>query len=656
MDLTIRNRINKLNIISQIYGIIIILFSLIILIGWTLNIKILITPSPNYAPTALTTSISFIFIGISIILLKKRKNNLLNKKITQILSFIIIIISILTLLDYTISYMAGTGFIQSIVGIQNVTNYKIPLVSSISLLLTGIALLTIDNKPYGKFDISHVLMGIVGLLFYLILLGFIYQSRIIDIPSTTAPSVYGTIIFILIVLGVIFSRPDKGITEILISERVSGAFGRTLIPAVILLPLIIGGIRILGENAGLYDTNFGVAIMAFSTTVILFLIILRSIKSLDHLEVLRLKAEANLRESAAEIEDLYNNAPCGYHSLDENGDFIRVNNTELSWLGYSREEIIGKNFKDLISKNSQKIFKNNYSRFMERGYVNDLEFEMIKKDGAMLPIILNATAVKDPEGNFISSRSTLFDITELKQSEKAREKLIKDLERSNEDLKSFAYIASHDLQEPLRTISNYAQLLRRRYEDKLDEDADDFINYMVDGAGRMQNLIKGLLEYSRVDTQGNPFHDFETTNALKNALDNLESSIEESSAEISYNSLPVISGDFNQISRVFQNIIGNAIKYSKKDEIPKINVKTKKEDNSYIFLISDNSIGMKKEDMDKIFEPFRRLHGVGEYSGSGIGLAIVKRIIERHGGNIWVESELDKGSTFYFTIPTAKNQ
>ncbi|HEX3014488.1 MAG TPA: ATP-binding protein, partial [Methanobacterium sp.] len=611
---------------------------------------ILTTPSLNYAPTSLTTSISFIFVGISIILLKGR-NNSQNKKIVQILSFIIIIIAILTILDYTISYMVGSGFIQYIVGIQNITKYRIPLVTSISLLLTGIALLTIDNNPYKKFDISHILMGIVGLLFYLIIIGFIYQSSITDFPNTTAPSVYGAIMFMLIVLSIIFSRPDKGIIEILISERVSGAFGRTLIPAIILLPLIIGGIRILGENAGLYDTNFGVAIMAFSTTVILFLIILGSIKSLDHVDVLRLKAEANLRKSAAEIEDLYNNAPCGYHSLDKNGDFIRVNNTELFWLGYSREEVIGKNFADLISKNSQKLFESNYNKFIKKGYVNDLEFEMIRKDGTILPIILNATVVKDPEGNFISSRSTLFDITELKQSEKTRERLIKELERSNEDLKSFAYVASHDLQEPLRTISSYAQLLRRRYEDKLDKDADDFINYMINGANRMQNLIKGLLEYSHVDTQSNPFKEFESADALKNALDNLKNSIEESNAEISYNQLPMIFGDFNQISRVFQNLIGNAIKYRKNNEIPKINVKTKKEEGSYIFSIRDNSIGMKKEDTCKIFEKFKRLHGVSEYSGSGIGLAVVKRIIERHGGQIWVESELGKGSTFYFTIP-----
>ncbi|MGZ7047919.1 MAG: sensor histidine kinase, partial [Methanobacterium sp.] len=195
------------------------------------------------------------------------------------------------------------------------------------------------------------------------------------------------------------------------------------------------------------------------------------------------------------------------------------------------------------------------------------------------------------------------------------------------------------------------QLIKRRYEGQLDSDADEFIGYMVGGATRLQDMIQGLLEYSRVDTQGGEFRDFNAEEALNNALYHLKSSIDECHVEVIYDPLPVIHADEGQITRVFQNLIGNALKFRKKDVQPKIHIKAQKEGNGYVFSLQDNGIGMEKQYSDRIFEVFKRLHPIGEYEGTGIGLSIVKRIIERHGGRIWVESELGEGSTFYFTLP-----
>lgn len=242
---------------------------------------------------------------------------------------------------------------------------------------------------------------------------------------------------------------------------------------------------------------------------------------------------------------------------------------------------------------------------------------------------------------------------ELKVHERTMEleKINEELKRSNEELESFAYITSHDLQEPLRSIASYAQLLQRRYKGQLDDDADDFIDFMVNGAKRMKYMIQGLLDYSRVETNGEEFWKFNTENALKNALLNLSSLIIECNAEITYDSLPVILGDESQITRLFQNLIGNALKFRKKGVNPLIHISTDKKDTEYVFSISDNGIGIEKEYTDKIFEVFKRLHTIGEYEGAGIGLAIVKRIVNRHGGHVWVKSKYGEGSTFYFTIP-----
>ena len=228
--------------------------------------------------------------------------------------------------------------------------------------------------------------------------------------------------------------------------------------------------------------------------------------------------------------------------------------------------------------------------------------------------------------------------------------IVDELKRSNEELKQFAYVTSHDLQEPLRTISSFTQLLKKRYENKLDEDADEFIDYIVDGANRMQIMIKALLDYSRVNTRSIEFKPSNFEEILDQTLNSLKIAIDESEAIITIDSLPTLMADDKQMIQLFQNLISNAIKFRKENENVKIYISCKKVSNNYIFSVSDNGIGIELQFKDRIFEVFQRLHTRDEYSGTGIGLAICKKIVERHGGQIWVESEYGEGSTFYFTI------
>ncbi|WP_429222463.1 ATP-binding protein [Methanobacterium oryzae] len=242
---------------------------------------------------------------------------------------------------------------------------------------------------------------------------------------------------------------------------------------------------------------------------------------------------------------------------------------------------------------------------------------------------------------------------ELKKSEEKLKTLIEELKRSNEELQQFAYITSHDLQEPLRTITSFTQLIEKRYKDKLDEDADEFIEYIVDATERMQNLINDLLDYSRVTTRGKEFQLTNTNEILKDTISNLHAAIRENNAKVTYDKIPEIVADPGQFLQLFQNLIGNAIKFRKQDEPPKIHISCKKCEKSseYLFSVQDNGIGMESQYVERIFIIFQRLHTREMYGGTGIGLAIAKRIVERHGGKIWVESEPEVGSTFYFTIP-----
>ncbi len=237
----------------------------------------------------------------------------------------------------------------------------------------------------------------------------------------------------------------------------------------------------------------------------------------------------------------------------------------------------------------------------------------------------------------------------LQESEEKLKNMVAELERSNAELERFAYVASHDLQEPLRMVSSYTQLLEKRYKDKLDDDAHDYINFAADGARRMQNLIDDLLIYSRVGTRGKPLNRTDMESVFRASVDNLQVAIKESGAGVTHDPLPTVMGDKGQLVQLLQNLIGNAIKF-KGNGAPEVHVSARRENDQWVFSIRDNGIGIDTQYFERIFQMFQRLHRE-EYPGTGAGLAIAKKIVERHNGLIWLESCPGSGSTFYFSIP-----
>jgi two-component system, chemotaxis family, sensor kinase Cph1 len=361
------------------------------------------------------------------------------------------------------------------------------------------------------------------------------------------------------------------------------------------------------------------------------------------------KSQAELEESRAKYSDLYDFAPVGYFTLDKHGLILDANLTAAKELGIERSLLITKPFRTYIVTADREIFDSHLQKVFKNNDRQTCEIRLMRKNGSEFSARLESIAANDLNGNSLC-RTSVIDITEDKIAKEILNHLTNELKRSNEDLKQFAFAASHDLQEPLRGIEGFVRLFEKRYKGKLDEKADEYIDYVVNDVNRMQMLIKDLLEYSRVSVKDKVFSPVNCSVALEQALHNLRSALEESGTELTYDLLPTVMGDEAQLSRLFLNLIGNAIKFHDKEPL-KIDISSHREDNEWIFSIRDNGIGIFPDQAERIFIIFQRLHSRQEYPGTGVGLAICKKIVERHGGRIWVDSEHEKGSTFYFTIP-----
>jgi PAS domain S-box-containing protein len=363
----------------------------------------------------------------------------------------------------------------------------------------------------------------------------------------------------------------------------------------------------------------------------------------------RKKVEEVLRVSEEKFRSVFENSPLGKTMIGVDGS-LKVNKSFCDILGYSEEELKLLKWQEITHPDDIQESARIVQSLIDGEHSSArVEKRYLHKDGRIVWADVITTLQRDTEGKPLYFITTINDITEKREADEKLQNLVLELERSNLELEQFAYVASHDLQEPLRMVSSYTQLIERRYKDKLDQDANDFMNFAVDGANRMQALINDLLDYSRITTRGKELQPIDFNSALGQALVNLRQKIESTSAFITNDGLPVIKADEGQITRLFQNLIGNAIKFTRL-EPPKIHIGCKELPDAWQFSVQDNGIGIDEQFKDRIFIIFQRLHTRKDYAGTGIGLAICKRIVERHKGKIWFVPAPVKGTIFYFTI------
>jgi PAS domain S-box-containing protein len=365
----------------------------------------------------------------------------------------------------------------------------------------------------------------------------------------------------------------------------------------------------------------------------------------------RKRAEAALHESEARVSAILDATPDASVIVDGEGRIARVNAATERLFGYGRKEMLGQPVELLLPERFHRGHVQHRAGYLAaphpRPMGTDLDLYARRKDGSEFPVEISLSPLETAEGTL--TISAIRDVTERKRGEEALEESNRELARSNAELEQFASIASHDLRSPLNTIGGYAQLVAMRYKGKLDADAEEFLAFIVDAVQRMQQLIDDLLSYARVGTQASPPAPVDCAALVDEVTGQLRAAIAESGAVVTHHGLPTVSVQASQLGQVFQNLIANAITF-RGEVLPQVTVSAQRRGKEWLFMVQDNGIGIDPAQAERIFVPFQRLHTREEYPGTGIGLAVCKKIVERHGGRIWVESEPGRGARFLFTL------
>ncbi len=611
----------------------------------------------------------------------------------QFLAIVVLLVGGIKLIDY----FAGLSFhIDDLLLTRRIlssaASSEMAPHTALGFLCCGVALLLMDVQKHKRICPGQIATLALGLISLLALLGYGYGVLLFYRIGHTVPiSLESAFCFALLSLGFLAARPDQGVMRIVTSRTTGGSVARRLLPVAIVMPLLLGALLLRGERAGYFQWEFAVSTFAAAMVVIFSSLIWWNAKLLYDADHERWRTERRL-SAQHEATRVLAEASTTREAMPR---LLRVLGEALGWrLGFfwapgEKDRLQcaafwrrGRDrFEELMLASRNACFDSaedlpghvwsTGSAFWLTDTAKEKRLQRAQlaaaeglKSACAVPIF----AGQQPYGvmEFFSEDSEMSDaalqamlstvatqvglFAERTRAEEQLRQMTTDLQRSNTDLQQFASIASHDLFEPLRMVTSYLQLLSHRCRGQLDHQANEFISLAIDGARRMHALIHDLLEYSRVESRGRSFEPTDLQEVLNAALANLKVAIEESGAKVTSHNLPRLNADSVQLTQLFQNLIGNAIKF-RRAELPVVQISAEPHESEWRFCVRDNGIGIDPKYFERIFLVFQRLHTRQEYPGTGMGLAICKKIVERHGGRIWVESVPGQGTKFWFTLP-----
>jgi signal transduction histidine kinase len=666
------------------------------LIGWIFEFSILTQITPHFIAISPLTALVFVLSGMGLWFRIRGEgdNQALYRKLGFVLGLIVASIGAARLAQQ----FFGFDFHVEEVLFRNKLGAKdsYPAIApneALWFLFSGIALLMFDIRTKEGFRPAQALILTQGFIALVVLLGYGYRTLSVYKIGTKLPiSIPSALASGLWALGALAARPDKGIMQVITSMTTGGAMARRLLPMALLVPILFAALWLLGEKAGYFETAAGVSMFAVSMILIFTALIWWNARLLFNADLKRMRSERQLAvqykstRALAEAGDLSQafsrileaicqsiGWPLGVGwTVDEKANVLRCVSL------WSSPELKAEEFITLTENTSFETGKGLPGRVWATGqpaWIEDVipDSNFPRANAAIkaglhgafgFPVRLGdenlgviecfSQHIESPDAALLEMLTAIgSQIGQFIERQRAEEQLRQtssELARSNTDLQQFAYVASHDLFEPLRMVRSFLQLLQEHASGKLDKESEEFIGLALDGANRMQALISDLLAYSRVDQRGQLMEPTDCNQVLEAAVANLKVAIDESGATVNHQPLPTVRGDIVQLIQLFQNLVGNAIKFHG-EQPPRVDISVSQKDGEWLFTFTDNGIGIDPKHFERIFEIFQRLHTRNEYPGTGIGLSICKRIVERHGGRMWVESSPGKGSSFYFSLP-----
>ncbi|MGB2676872.1 MAG: ATP-binding protein [Candidatus Acidiferrum sp.] len=618
----------------------------VVFAGWVFGMETLKVILPGQVAMKANASVAFVACGVSLWCLAAESASGLRRKAGRGFALLAGLVGLLTVSEYIFGCNLGIDlllFPEKAGAIGTFSPGRMAPLAAMNFVLLSLALLLLNFETRRGLRPAQILVLPAAAAAILTFQEYLFGLQTFSgIASVTRMAVHGAVAFIALCAGILCVRPDRGVIKVAVADTQGGAMWRRLFPMAIVVPALLGWLRLEAQRAGYFKTEIWVALFATATAAVVAGVIWWYAKSLDTTDRKRRTAEEQAQRASLYARSLFDASLDPLVTISRKGKITDVNTATEQFTSMCREQLIGSDFSEHFTEPEKA--RQGCQQAFEQGTVRDYPLAIRDKAGRTTDVLYNATVYKNPAGEIEGIFAAAREISERKRFEE-------ELKRSNAELQQFAYVASHDLQEPLRMVASYAQLLAQRYLGKLDSDADEFIGFAVDGAKRMQNLIEDLLAYSRVGTREKEPRLCESEQIARSALKNLSVAVEESGTSIEIADLPEIKCDALQLETVFQNLIANAIKFRSKGKPCVIQISARQEGQNWIFWVEDNGIGIEPRHFERIFQVFQRLCTREEYPGNGIGLAICKKIVERHHGRIWLESQAGAGTTFYFTIP-----
>jgi len=669
--------ISSLRFFSQVAAIFTTFVGCLVLVGWILDIAPLKSVFSGLVTMMANTALAFILAGVSLWLLQpdpshsalRIPQSLIDdpqstirhrrRRLAQGLACIVALLGLLTLGEYLYGWDLGIDemLFRATPGTVGTSSPgRMAHSSALNFLMLGLALLLLDVETRRGHRPAQVLALAAAAVSFVTLTGYAYQAKFLySVGAYTQMAVHTALTFIILSIGLLFARPDRGLMALIASESVGGGAARRLLPAAIGVPLVLGWLTLEGQRAGLYGTEFGTAIYATSMVVALAVLVWWNTGTLHRRDVERRRAEGirALVASIAESSDAIIN-------MTLEGIIISWNKGAEKIYGYSAEEMKGRSISLLFLPDRPDELPEILERVKRGEVVTEYQGVLVRKDGAQIDVSLTISPIKDASGEITGALCVARDMTERRRAEEAIRTLNEELEQrviertaeleaTNKELEAFSYSVSHDLRAPLRAIDGFSRLVLEDHAPHLDAEAQRFLTVIRTNTKKMGDLIDDLLAFSRLGRKDLHKSIVDMTALARSVVDELR---DESSrpVEVTMEPLAPALADSSMMRQVLANLISNSLKFTRPHPHAAVTIGCRHGGHGTIYFVRDNGVGFDMQYAHKLFGVFQRLHSQEEFEGTGVGLALVQRIIHRHGGRVWAEGKVNGGATIHFTL------